>query len=286
MRYVLLFTDGTITIGANDQRSPYTVQARKGWRDAVTELAYRVKHSKEGRITNLEIQSHGYPARIVVDHNDDINHENVHIFGAMLRAIMAPGALIEIMACLVAAVQSRPSDGEETQYSPAAAKAYWDGLLKAPYSSVGGFHPMTDDERATSEKNVAAARKLNLGAAGNGLNFCLALARASGCVVRASSLVQAEEIGDVRDGVEADGLTPRWKATHSISRDYDRFGDWEGAVWDFLPNGDVKFLGANLKRHRVRFPQSELASNLREQGGQSAGVGQRPQRINRAPLPV
>ena len=145
---------------------------------------------------------------------------------------------------------------------------------------------MTDGERDTLEKNVGAARKLNLGTQGNGLNFCLALARASGCVVRASSLVQSEEIGDVRDGVESDGFTPKWKATHFISRDYDRFGDWEGAVWDFKPNGEVKFLGANLPRHKVRFPQSELACNLRDQGGQSADMGQRPQRINRAPLPV
>jgi hypothetical protein len=121
----------------------------------------------------------------------------------------------------------------------------------------------------------------------NGLQFCLTLAQTSGAVVRASSLTQAEEYGEQW---ELNGTDMKYTTTdHAIMHDYDHFGDWEGPVWDFMPNGSVKYLGCGILRHKLRFPEHQnpqLTYNFRDQGGNSSDIGQRPQRINRNPLPV
>jgi hypothetical protein len=294
MRYILLFSDGTIHVGANDEASPYLVEGEKNWRAAVAELAHRVNTRRQGKITNLEVQSHGRPATIVVSQSEVIDYQSVTQFGSMLRPLMAPGGLIEIMACQVASYEPRALDNKmPTQYSSAVAE-YWDGFSDAAVILKPGPDGRHRPERLTGDTltqfraRIALQRTMHIRPDGDGLGFCLNLARASGARVRASRLTQNEEYTPVDIGKLSENIVQ----DHPIMQDYDRFGDWEGPVWDFMPNGTIKYLGCNLPRHRLRFPAQEpagprqLTYNFREQGGNDAGVGQRPQRMNRSPLPV
>lgn len=286
MRYVLLFSDGTITLGAVDDDSSYTVWARRGWRQGVTELARRVNRRHHGKITNLEIQSHGEQGKIVVDHHHDIDHRSVANFGAMLRPIMAPGGLIEILACLVAGVAYHTPQEGPSQYSPEIADAYWGAYLKDPVflNRQNKMERITDPQRVAGYSSTVNKSKASfLRHEGNGLEFCLTLARTSGAIVRAASIVQVEELSHTNSFDNDDTPFP-------ISRDYDRFGEWEGHVWDFTPDGKVNYLGCNLPRHSVRFPKAQigpqLTYNARGQGGRDTDVGQRQQRLSHNPLPV
>ncbi len=295
MRYILLFSDGSIHVGARDEESSYIVWAKKGWRSGVADLAALVKRrAHEGKITALEIQSHGDAGRIIVNRVDgsgDITNDNVHAFAALLRPIMARGGLIEILACKVAAIgASTPEPAKGANQYPADVRdEYFGGMLKNPVllRPVGDHYDVVPLDGALLQRhqqNVANASASYLGLSENGLEFCLTLARGTGAIVRASSLSQAEEFSDYRDEY---GMR---RSHHAIMRDFDRFGDWEGNVWDFMPNGQVKYLGCNLPRQRVRFPTHQvgpqLTCNFREQGGNDSDVGLRPQRMNRAPLPV
>lgn len=294
MRYILLFSDGTINVGANDRESPYVVEGQNNWRAGVSELARRVNSRGQGKITNLEVQSHGRPATIVVSQSEVIDYRSVTQFGSMLRPLMAPGSLIEIMACQVASYEPRALDsGLPTQYS-SVVNEYWEGfsdaavILKLGSDRRHHTERLTGDDLTKFRAKIALQRTIHIRPEGDGLGFCLNLARASGAIVRASRLTQNEEYTEVDIGVSSANTVQ----DHPIMQDYDRFGDWEGPVWDFMPNGTVKYLGCNLPRHRLRFPVQEpagprqLTYNFREQGGQSAGVGQRPQRMNRSSLPV
>lgn len=293
MRYVLLFSDGSITVGVNDERSKYLVWGKKTWQSAVTELTALVRRRREGKITNLEIQSHGLPGTIVVP-SGNITNDNVAQFGGMLRAVMAPGGLIEVMACKVAGVGLRTFNEGTLQYSADVLEEYYGGMDKDPVrmQNIDGRNVVTrlDWKQALWAKGRTAEwRKQLMSYRENGLEFCLTLARNSGAVVRASSLVQNEEFGDNYD---TNGFQTTYTTDHFIMRDYDRFGDWEGPVWDFKPDGKVKYLGCSIARHKVRFPQHPVATpqqltyNFRDRGGNDPDVGQRPQRINRNPLPV
>ena len=73
----------------------------------MSNLSVKVLGANEGKITNLEIQSHGLPAEIVTTPNDHIDYRTVAEFGTSLRPLMAQGALIEIMACQVASIVPR-----------------------------------------------------------------------------------------------------------------------------------------------------------------------------------
>jgi hypothetical protein len=295
MRYVLLFSDGSISVGANDLEGKYLVWGKKGWNAAVAELTELVNsRPHEGKITNLEIQSHGLPGEIVVREGERITNENVAAFGGMLRPIMARGGLIEIMACRVAATGSRTyQNGGFNTYPPDVIEAYFGPLEKHPVAlerQPNGTHKVISQTGADKTRMAKRASHLRLQAMDpeeNGLQFCLTLAQTSGSTVRASALTQVEEFGDISDG---NPINPTYTPTRIIMRDFDRFGDWEGHVWDFTPNGQVKYLGCNLPRHRLRFPTQpvgpKLTYNFREQGGQDAGTGQRPQRMNRSPTPV
>lgn len=294
MRYILLFTDTAIHVGANDEASPYLVHGEKNWRAAVVELAQRVNYRGEGKITNLEIQSHGRPATIVVSQKEVIDHQTVHELGMRLRPVMASGGLIEIMACQVASYDPRALDDRMPTQHSSATDEYWDGfsdaavILKKGADRRHHVERLTGDSLTQFKARIALQRTMHIRPEGDGLGFCLNLARASGATVRASRLTQNEEYTEVDIGE----LSEHMVEDHPIMQDYDRFGDWEGPVWDFLPSGTVKYLGCNLPRHRLRFPKEEpsgpqqLTYNFREQGGQSASAGQRPQRMNRTPLPV
>jgi hypothetical protein len=294
MRYILLFSDGSIHVGANDEASPYLVEGEKNWRAGVAELARRVNSRGQGKITNLEIQSHGRPATIVVSQREVIDYQSVFSFGTMLKPLMAPGGLIEIMACQVASYDPRALDPRMPTVHSSATHEYWDGFSDAAVILKQGpdrrhrVEPLTGVALTQFREKIALQRTMLIGPGGDGLGFCLNLAHASGATVRASRLTQNEEYTEVDIGKAAENIVQ----DHPIMMDYDRFGDWEGPVWDFMPNGTVKYLGCNLPRHRLRFPAAEpagpqqLTYNFREQGGQNASGGQRPQRMNRSPLPV
>jgi len=294
MRYVLLFSDGSINVGANDLEGKYLVWGKSGWSVAVGDLTDLVKsRPHEGKITNLEIQSHGLPGKIVIGHGEYITYENVDAFGGMLKPIMARGALIEIMACQVAGCGRRAFQDGFNTYPPDVIEEYFGGLLKGAVAlqkqgdKTNKVVPLTGADLARVTKLIAHQRVQAMRPEDNGLEFCLTLARASGCTVRASRLTQVEEFGDISD---SNGIETTYTPQRIMMRDYDRFGDWEGPVWDFMSNGQVKYLGCNLPRHRLRFPTQQvgpqLTHNFREQGGNSANVGQRPQRMNRSPLPA
>lgn len=293
MRYVLLFSDGSIHVGANDEESKYFVWGQKGWHAAIGELTDLVRsRPHEGKITNLEIQSHGYPAKIIVPPDDNITYENVAEFGAFLKPIMARGGLIEILACMVAGLGRGAfrTDAKWNTYPPEVIEEYFGGFEKDPVfleKQGDGMHKavrLTGSRLETAMKNVRHQRVSAMSPEDNGLEFCLTLARTTGCTARASRLTQCEENGDIYGTFGIEDMP------HIIMRDFDRFGDWEGPVWDFMPNGQVKYLGCSLPRARLRFPVHrvgpQLTYNFREQGGQSASNGQRPQRMNRSPLPV
>jgi hypothetical protein len=294
MRYVLLFSDGTITVGDYDAMGPYFVWGKKGWRDAVNQLTAKVRKRREGKIVNLEIQSHGHAGTIVVP-GGNITNDNVAQFGGMLRAVMANGGLIEVMACNVASFSHFTFRDGTLSYSPDVQEAYFGGLEKDPVRMVkqdDGSQVVTRlgwKEAPFAAQRISKLRGQLMSYRDNGLEFCLTLARTSGCVVRASSLVQAEEFGDISDG---NPLNQSYTTNHFIMRNYDRFGEWDGPTWDFKPNGTVKYLGCSPPRHRLRFPvhkvdtPQQLTYNFREQGGNTTEVGQRPQRMNRNPLPV
>lgn len=294
MRYVLLFTDGSITVGAYDETSKNLVRSGKDWRSAVSDLTARVRRRHQGKIVNLEIQSHGKPGEIVAQ-GGNITNDNVAQFGGMLRAVMIAGGLIEVMACNVAGFGIRTFREGSLRYSPEVLAAYFGGMDKDPVrmeKQPDGSQVVKRlgwKEAAFAKGRTAEWRTLPMSYSQNGLEFCLTLARTSGAIVRASSLVQVEEFGDTAD---SDGINTTYKIDHVIMRNYDRFGDWDGPVWDFMPNGTVNYLGCSIPRHRIRFPvhtvptPQQLTYNFREQGGNDAGLGQRPQRIDRNRLPV
>jgi hypothetical protein len=68
----------------------------------------------------------------------------------------------------------------------------------------------------------------------NGLDFCVRMARGSQCIVRASEVEQTEVSGDTIE--------------------FDTFGDWEGRVWDFMPDGSITYLGYCLSRAGIPYP--------------------------------
>jgi len=291
MRYVLLFSDGSITVGDYDMKSSYFVSGKKGWRPAVEQLTGIVRRRRQGKITNLEIQSHGKPGQIVSP-PDNVTNDNVAQFGGMLRAVMASGGLIEVMACNVAGFSGWTFKGETPlQFGADVLEAYYGGLDKDPVrmEKVGDRNVVTRlnwKEALFARARTAEWRKMPMSYRDNGLYFCLTLARTSGAIVRASSMVQNEEFGDTFD---TNGITTTYTNDHFIMRNYDRFGDWDGPVWDFMPNGTVKYLGCSIPRHKLRLPVHTvmpLTYNVREQGGNNTDVGQRPQRINRNPLPA
>jgi hypothetical protein len=74
----------------------------------------------------------------------------------------------------------------------------------------------------------------DFGQKNNGLDFCVRMARSSQCIVRASEVEQTETSGDIIE--------------------FDTFGDWEGRVWDFMPDGSITYLGYCLSRAGIPYP--------------------------------
>jgi len=240
------------------------------------------------QITKLEINCHGLPGRLVLPNlspSGVVDHTSVAEFGALLRPNLSAGARIELLACKVAAVEFEltedarsgilhPIDPKQpaATYSPSILDEYWRVYDTAPItmdSTKGTAIMQTGVQAHRTRVSIAIARQYEWGPKGNGLRFCLNLAAASGGIVRASDVSQVELLNsDPRIAV-------------------DTIGNWEGHVWDFFPDGRVKYLGLNLPRSQghIAFTGEHLASiGIRPMGSIDAQSPLRGQRLNRVPL--
>jgi len=240
---------GEIDIGTDyDQNALIKVQAG-GLQNALKELAS--KTASLGKRSHLEIHCHGLPAELVLGGLKGVTIRTVESFGVALRVALRQGGLIECLACKVAS--QTKSDGN------------WDAMLRAPESQIAGYRedyhgairlrktrkyyngptpgptlnptdahpwdqrlqaygrdyfnrtqPIADDPRFSFRPDPDR----------DGLKFCLALANTTGCVVRAAVTTQWEEASDTDSPV----------------------GNWENEVFDFFPDGVVRFLGASPYR--------------------------------------
>lgn len=286
MRYVMWSGDTSIGIPRIDQNRDRLITVRSGWRAALSDLWLKLAAlPQDARISAFEINCHGHPACLFMP-NGNVDYTNVAEFGTILRPMMMRGALIELLACCVASIGRLPHDDEARELqrcSPAVQAAtheYWDavekdaGYLQSDNTVARPADFLDADRLAARTKRVEQMRTLQLPAEGNGLEFCLTMARTSGARVRAAWVSQWEE------NTQFGG---------AFTRDLDRFGKWEGPVWDFLPSGTVKYLGFNPPRDKLMYPEQhigpQLTLNSRGQGALHDG-SLRPQRLDRAPLAV
>lgn len=237
--YLWAINDG-INIGhamEHGFESPFVVKVKKnGLEAALKELAELAE--RNGKKKHLEIHCHGYPAELKLGAYGAVTNHNVKAFGTALKQVLMPGGLIELLACLVAS----QGDTEKLLAAPQVhiqgyredyhgvirmrrSRDYYGGRLNDPSQRPlygGGFTERKDPIK--DNRNVFFVPKFEK----DGLKFCLDLAAYSGCTVRAAYIPQAEDGGD--------GL-------------FDSpVGNWECEVFDFNPNGTIKFLGASPYR--------------------------------------
>lgn len=297
MRYVLWSGAATgIGLPRTHLQARRMIDASAGWRAAVAELgARRLIYDPRIGISCIEVQSHGQPAGLQLPDESPrglIDHTTVSEFGMLLKPHLATGALIELMACQVAAVGTEvdfkprvvtansqsdfwpvaPTDLPQHAYSASINSQYWDvlaGDAERMFQERQG-RALKPGEAERNRVHYDIRRSYKWPAASDGLSFCLALAAASGVTVRASNVSQAE--------------LPSSNPAFAV----DTFGNWEGHTWDFLPSGEVRYLGLNLKRTQpvVAWRSHDTAHNPRPMTGLTADVGLRAGRPNRNPLPV
>ncbi len=283
MRYVLWSGRATgINLPATHYEARRMVDASAGWRRAVAELGQRrLAFDPHTAVSCLEVQSHGQPARLLLPDESPrglIDHTNVTEFGLLLKPHMATGSLIELLACEVAAVDCQvplkvQPDGSQWPGAPDGAAPYDYGesinsQYWAPWEADRTRRNQSSAQR--TQASFAIRRSYKWPPKVDGLSFCLALAAASGAIVRASNASQIETKGS------------------DLPFAVDTFGDWEGLVWDFLPNGEVRYLGSKLQRTQpvVTWRASEPSHNARPMTGLTADVGLRVGRPDRNRLPV
>ena len=218
----------------------------------------------------LEIHAHGLCGEIQLG-SDHVTWRNVHQFGQALRHVLNPGAMIEVLSCLVAGTKvgfDALLDG--TSYAntyktthPFATNPrpnlpqYWLPLLEPAIARQERRVARRKSDTSTQPDSLARAMArldamkngkrifgmIHRGILRDGLYLCQELARSSGCTVRAGAQVQMEEDAAYRN-FHSQSLSPPLD-----ERFASQFGDWEGPVWDFLASGDVIYLGQNLRRH-------------------------------------
>jgi hypothetical protein len=178
--------------------------------------------------------------------------------GALMKAATADNEYI-LRDQLPSEISSLPP----STISEAAALSYFRPIFDSAYGAKhGGTNPPEStyeskeflfDERRAAEKTakvtkgfssdqINASQRLlqkalltkDFGQKGNGLDFCLRMALASQCIVRASEVPQTEGGYD--------------------NSAFDTFGDWEGRVWDFMPDGSITYLGYCLSRLGTPYP--------------------------------
>jgi len=299
MRFAIWSGAGTgIGMPSSMEKARHILSVQEGWRTALRKLPNAPGGTVALElISQLEINCHGGPGEIRLPDRSAkglVNNTNVEEFGAMLRPSLASGALIELLACQVAntftyvlAPEVILPDGKKvypptgvdtskatpTTYSPSVIEEYWGAYEKdmiRPGPEEGGSRELDEAEVKTQLAYMPFRKQYEWDLQYNGLRFCLRLAAASGGIVRAGDFSQKER--------------------SRFSRGYstDVFGNWEGHVWDFYPDGRVKYLGINLPRTQGKITFNGGLQNLngRTMGGITEESPLRGQRLNRTPMPV
>lgn len=259
----------------------------KGWRTALLDMPNPSGAGWEEPITQLEVNCHGKPGKLFLPTESGpglVDHTSVDEFAGMIRPSLAAGALIELLACQVAA-HSGVRTKEERQgnrsrtigpsgaavpctYSESVLTEYWGAYERDRHRRrAGTVYTLEGEELEDSLEYIAVAKRYDWGREDNGLYFCQRLAAMSGGIVRAADLRQDEE-------------------DDSSIRATDVAGNWEGHVWDFYPDGHVTYLGWNLPRTQAPISLSPAEPHRRPMGLTASATPLRPQRFNRAPLPA
>ena len=241
--YYLWTIDEGINIGhamEHGFESPFVVKVKKnGFEAALKELIELAE--RNGKKRHLEIHCHGYPGELKLGAYRAVTNHNVKAFGTALKQVLLPGGFIELLACSV----SSQGDTEKLLAAPQAhiqgyredyhgvirlrrTRDYYGGRLNDPSQRPmygGGF---TERKAPVKDNpNVFFVPKFET----DGLKFCLDLAAHSNCTVRAAYIPQAEDGGDeIFDSP---------------------VGNWECEVFDFNPNGTIKFLGSSPYRGQM-----------------------------------
>ncbi len=248
------------------------------WRTGIPELKKRI--APAGPIdADIEINCHGENARLLL--LPTVDFTNLALFAAQITTLVKPGGRIHLFACKVCglgpnyvrartmAIHRAPGstipdaqvglDPVWDQYGALNEQKRYEGrtryverfnaisLLPVQLTAIMQDAVASGSQKLEREYQVEqlvdvtkpggqvveeAVLKRRTAVSLNGPLFCSQLARATGCVVRASTLVQEEE---------GDAMVPSGRYMHP-------FGEWEGLVFDFLPNGNVRFVGDNPSR--------------------------------------
>ncbi len=240
--YYLYYPDGgSIDIGhamKEGFESAFVVTVKpKGLEEALKELAELA--GRLGKKRRLEIHCHGFPAELKLGAYGAVTNHNVRSFAMALKPALFPGSLIELLCCLVAsqgnldkllAAPQAHIEGYREDYHGVIrlrrTRDYWGGKP----NDIHQFRPLYGNQFTERKdpikdnRNVFFTPKFET----DGLKFCLDLAAYSGCIVRAAYIPQAEEGGrEVFDSP---------------------IGNWEAEVFDFHPDGSIKFLGSSPYR--------------------------------------
>lgn len=244
--YYLFYPDGgSITIGhAMEQgfESSFVVTVkRNGLEQALKELAELA--GRLGKKRHLEIHCHGNPGRLMLGSDYAVTNDNVKAFGMALSKAIFPGGLIELLACSVAsqgrmdkllAAPVAQIEGYREDYHGVIrlrkTRDYYGGKPNDPhmYRPLYGGAFTDQKEPTKDDRNVFFTVDWKK----DGLRFCLDLASSSGCIVRAAYTPQAEDSIPVAGASTFDSP----------------IGDWECEVFDFYPDGKIKFVGSSPYR--------------------------------------
>lgn len=259
----------------------------KGWRAALAAMPKPTGAGWEEPITQLEINCHGGPGKLFLPTETGpglVDYKSVDEFAAMIRPSLSKGALIELLACQVARCVTRFKTEELPDYryraiapsgsavpftySDSVLNEYWGAFDRDPLKGGGGRIWIAEGiDRELALGRNAIAKQYDWGPEDNGLYFCQRLAERSGGIVRAGDLKQDEN-------------------TDPASMAVDVAGNWEGHVWDFFPDGRVKYLGLNLSRTQSPITWSPTDVHLRPTSATASSTPLRQKRLNRTPLPA
>jgi hypothetical protein len=258
MRYLLW--NGDVNIPLRDRDSKYMVLIRGSWQNSLMVMQQRMREHAPVLISQLEVHCHGLPGEVRL--TPTVDSDSVECFGDRLRPLMQPNGMIELLCCLVASIRIRMTMDDLKRLPPmkhslSVQQNYFGAFQKNPVRlALQGFVtselrqdptkavvPINGEVLDRYQSIIALYASRQLPKEGNGLWFCQALARTSGCRVRAASLVQWEEHSNL--DVE-------------ITRSFDTFGRFEGLTFDFHPDGNVEFLGLNYPRYQIHFPEHQV----------------------------
>ncbi|MGA1997710.1 MAG: hypothetical protein ABSH45_18230 [Bryobacteraceae bacterium] len=231
-----------IDVGAILQQEAGMVRIEPGrLPDALTKLQGMV--AKMGKARSVEIHCHGSPGRLNLGTHNGVNLRNAAWFGMFLNEATLPHALVEILACQVAAqeplrggprsfLRTEPQNivGYESEYHGRLQEIYmgkkWETDPAGVVLSGSGWKPTAIRPLVPNWKYIPDPQS-------DGLEFCRTLARAARATIRAAYSPQEEEA----QSLDSD-LTPM----------VSPIGNWEGPVFDFFPDRSVRCLGMSPYR--------------------------------------